>query len=273
MKPLLLLLLFVSQFCYSQTWANSLEEAKKIAKVTNKFILLDFTSAWCKPCKMMEMDFWYNSQYKSTLDKFVIVPIDLDQNASLAIRYGVRSIPNVKLIDTNGNVLHEVLGFNNAKSSNREFEGFPESSENLYESLNFKDKKKPTDEEYLNLATSYQLLLQKSKNRARNIFSTLSNDFFDKCIKNTSNVNFKEASELGKFFNFTLTDSTNTVIKNLDISKISDENKSYAHYILAKANYQVKNKTEAEKNILEIEKINNEQWVSAAKMLKAKFNK
>jgi hypothetical protein len=219
----------------------------------------------------MEQDFWLNANYKTTLDKFIVVPIDLDSNRDIAQRYNVRSIPNVKLVDINGDVIYETLGFSNAAFFNREFEGFPNNSEILYKNLNFKDKKSPTDEEFLNLATSYQVLLQLSKNNARNSFFKLSNNFFDRCIKKTSNVNYIEASELGKFFNLSLTDSGQKVIKKLEISKVSDENKPFAYYILAKSNYQENNKEEAERNIVEIEKTGIEQWVYASKILKEKY--
>ena len=115
--------------------------------------------------------------------------------------------------------------------------------------------------------------MQKSKNNARNIFFRLSNNFFDKCIKKTSNINYKETSELGKFFNLVLTDSGQKVVKKLDISTISDENKPFANYILAKANYLENNKEEAEKNIAEIQKQGVEQWIYAAKKLKEKYTK
>ncbi len=273
MKLNILFFLTIAQFCFAQVWVNSLEEAKKLAKATNQFIILDFNATWCQPCKVMETEFWYNKQYKNTLDKFIIVSVDIDRSKDITQWYNVVSIPNIKLLDVNGDVIYETLGFNNADSFNRELNDFPETSENLYENLNFKNKKSPTDEELINLATSYQILLQKSKNNARNIFFRLSNNFFDKCIKKTSNINYKETSELGKFFNLVLTDSGQKVVKKLDISTISDENKPFANYILAKANYLENNKEEAEKNIAEIQKQGVEQWIYAAKKLKEKYTK
>lgn len=262
----------ISQFGFSQIWADTFDKAKNLAKETNKFVLIDFTATWCKPCRKMEQDFWYNARYKSTLDKFVIVSVDIDRNRDIAQKYNIQSIPNVKLLDMNGDVIYETLGFTNAAFFNKEFEGFPNNSDSLYKNLNFKDKKNPTDEELSNLATSYQVLLQLSKNNARNIFLRLSNIFFDKCIKKTSDINYKETSELGKFFNLALTDSGQKVVKKLEISRISDENKPFAYYILAKANYQENNKEEAEKNIVEIEKLGVEQWAYAARILKEKYN-
>lgn len=272
MKMKFLFLLFISQFGYSQIWVNSLDDAKAVAKTSNKFILIDFNASWCEPCKKMDREFFHNTKYKTTLDKFIFVSIDVDHNTELAQYYSIRKLPNLKLVDFNGGVIYETTGFDNAEDSNAEFAGFPESSGDLYEKLNFKDKKKPTDEEFLNVATSYQVLLQKSKNAARKQFLKNSNNFFDKCIKSTSNTSYKEISELGKLFNLALTDSGDKVIKKLDISKISNENKSYAYYILAKANYTEENKDEAEKNILELEKLNNEEWISAGKVLKTKYD-
>lgn len=131
MKLKILLLLMISQYGFSQMWADTYDEAKKLAKETNKFVLVDFTATWCKPCRKMEQDFWYNTQYKTTLDKFVIVSIDIDRNRDIAQKYNIQSIPNVKLLDVNGDVIYETLGFRNAAFFNNEFEGFPNNSDSL----------------------------------------------------------------------------------------------------------------------------------------------
>lgn len=57
----------------------------------------------------MEAKYWHNPEYKTSLDKFIIVPIDIDINKSLAQQYDVTSIPNVQLVDINGNVIHKTL--------------------------------------------------------------------------------------------------------------------------------------------------------------------
>lgn len=263
----------LSQFALSQIWVNSFEDAKKMAKATNKFILVDFNATWCKPCKMMEAEYFKNPKYKENLDKFIAVSVDIDTERDLASYYSVSSIPNVKIMDVSGEVIHEVLGYDGASSSNKEFEGYPDNAENLYESLVFADKKNPTPEELLNLGTSYQLLMQKSQNKAKQNFANLSSSTFSKCAKKTKDSNIKEVAELGKFFNLALTNSGSKVIKNLDISKISEANRSYAYYILAKSNYEEKHKEEGDKMVMEIEKINDQQWVPAATALKTKFAK
>jgi thiol-disulfide isomerase/thioredoxin len=272
-KTYLIAAVLLSQFALSQIWVNSFEDAKKMAKATNKFILVDFNATWCKPCKMMESEFFKNPKYKENLDKFIAVSVDIDAERGLASEYGVSSIPNVKVMDITGDVIHEVLGYEGATSSDKEFEGFPNNAENLYESLVFADKKNPTAEELLNLGTSYQLLVQKSQNRAKQKFASLSSNTFTKCAKKTKDNNIKEVAELGKFFNQALTNSGSKVIKNLDVAKISEPNRSYAYYILAKSNYEEKHKDEGDKMVMEIEKINDQQWVPAATALKTKFAK
>lgn len=268
-----ILAILISQIAFSQIWVNSLSEAKKMAKATNKFILVDFNASWCKPCKMMDSEFFKNPKYKDNLNKFVAVAIDIDEERGLASEYNVSSIPNVKVIDFTGSVIHEVLGYDGANSCNKEFEGFPESSEELYQNLVFADQKNPTAEELINLGTAYQVLLQKSQNNAKKIFASLSTSTFTKSLKKTSDANLKEIAELNKFFNLALTDYGAKVIKNLDITKISEPNLSYAYYILAKSNYEEKNIVQGDKMIAEIEKINNEQWIPAANSLKKKFSK
>lgn len=273
MKLKLIFLLVISQLSYSQIWMNSVEGAKQVAKKTNKFILIDFNAAWCKPCGIMDIDYWHNPKYKETLDKFIIVSVDIDKEKEIAKTYHVVSIPNIKVIDVNENIVYELTGFDTAEKFNDEIKYFPSNTEDLYRSLDFKNYSNPSDEELLNVATNYQVLLQKSNEAIKSQFFRISNHFFDECIKNTTDSNYKEVSELGKLFNLTIIDRNKKVIKNIEISNISDKNKSYAHYILAKANYQENLKNIAEKNILEVEKLNNENWVTAAKQLRLKYNK
>lgn len=64
--------------------------------------LLKFYADWCGPCKMLGM----------TIDKmefpFELVPVSLDENTDLAVKYGVRTIPTLILIDEEGNELERM---------------------------------------------------------------------------------------------------------------------------------------------------------------------
>lgn len=266
------LLIFSAIFMNAQIWASSLADAKKLARETNKLMVIDFTATWCKPCKVMESEFWYNKKYQKTLSKFILVSVDIDTDKGTAMSYGVNSIPNVKVADHKGVVYHEFLGFDGAKSADQELSGFPDSVGDLYDNLDFKNAKMPTDEELVLLASSYQSLVQKSGNRsAKNDFVGLSNSYFSKCIKNCKNADFVEKSFLSKSFNNVLTNSSKKTIKEIDIAKISQENKPYALYILANAHFEEKNTAEADKMLNAIADTGNKDWIAYGNALKQKY--
>ena len=59
----------------------------------DKPVVCDFFATWCVPCKMLApvMD----KVSGKFADKAVFVKVDIDENAELAVRYGIMSIPLV----------------------------------------------------------------------------------------------------------------------------------------------------------------------------------
>lgn len=70
-------------------------------------ILVDFWAAWCFPCRMLA----------PTLEKVAgenegrwkLAKVNTDENPQLAMRYGIRGIPTVKLF-WGGQVINEFVG-------------------------------------------------------------------------------------------------------------------------------------------------------------------
>ncbi len=77
---------------------------------SHHLVLVDFFATWCGPCQMLspileEID--ENGESAATIIK---VDVDLEGNAALNERYGIRSIPNLILFK-DGEIARTSLGY------------------------------------------------------------------------------------------------------------------------------------------------------------------
>ena len=75
---------------------------------------LRFTASWCQPCKALA------SILEQVNTKMPIEVIDIDENTEMAIKYNVRSVPTLLIVDDRGNVLDKMIGLK-AKNLVEEF--------------------------------------------------------------------------------------------------------------------------------------------------------
>lgn len=73
----------------------------------NKSVLVDFFATWCGPCQMMlpviaEIANEYNQD-------FSVATLDIDQNAEIAAKYGVMSVPSF-LVFKDGKEVARMMG-------------------------------------------------------------------------------------------------------------------------------------------------------------------
>ncbi|UTY38490.1 thioredoxin [Allocoprobacillus halotolerans] len=84
---------------------NSQEFQDVVAQ--NDLVLVDFFANWCGPCKMLAPSI---DKLASEHPEAKVVKVDVDQEASLAMQFGVQSIPTL-IVFKNGQAVNRQLGF------------------------------------------------------------------------------------------------------------------------------------------------------------------
>ncbi|MEN9477347.1 MAG: hypothetical protein RLZZ300_1488 [Pseudomonadota bacterium] len=70
-------------------------------------VLVDFWAPWCPPCRAIAPSL---EEISNELEgKLQVIKVDIDQNPELAQRFGVRSIPTLKVF-VDGKVAREIVG-------------------------------------------------------------------------------------------------------------------------------------------------------------------
>lgn len=72
----------------------------------DKAILVDFWAAWCGPCRAVGPIL---EQIDGETEKLDVVKVDVDAEPELAMRYGITSIPAMKVF-VGGEVKKELIG-------------------------------------------------------------------------------------------------------------------------------------------------------------------
>ncbi len=73
----------------------------------DKVAVLDFWAEWCGPCKVIGP--FIEELAKEYEGQAVIGKVNVDDNAGVAVKYGIRNIPTVLFIK-NGEVVDKVVG-------------------------------------------------------------------------------------------------------------------------------------------------------------------
>ena len=107
--------------CNEIIWLDNIDSALVIAKNQEKPVMIDFTAAWCPPCKTMEDSTFSNGVVITKSRKFITVRIDVDEQRDVAIeyngnarKYGGIGIPNILFITANKERVKHIVGFHNA---------------------------------------------------------------------------------------------------------------------------------------------------------------
>lgn len=78
--------------------------------------LIKFQASWCAPCRKLS-----NLMETMTIGIPVEV-VDIDSDTESAVKFGIRSVPTLVLVDENNNVMRRLVG-DQSKSKLEEFLG------------------------------------------------------------------------------------------------------------------------------------------------------
>jgi len=84
-------------------------------------VLVDFTAAWCSPCKMLSP--LVSELAKEWEGKARIYKMDVDTNQQIPIKYGVMGVPSLILFK-NGEIAARLTGFRPIKQLQTTFEPY-----------------------------------------------------------------------------------------------------------------------------------------------------
>ncbi|MCG6155872.1 thioredoxin family protein [Rubinisphaera margarita] len=92
-------------------WSTNLDGALTRAKETGKPVLIDFAAPWCPPCVMMDRHVWPDSSVQTMLkDQVIPVRVEIDSTSTpdAALKYSVKYLPTVLLVDPQGQEIERV---------------------------------------------------------------------------------------------------------------------------------------------------------------------
>ena len=79
---------------------KNVKSADDLKLLGDKPVVIDFYAPWCGPCKMLEPIFEeVSEEYKGKVDFY---KVDIDEEMEIAIAFGVRSVPMMLYIPTEG---------------------------------------------------------------------------------------------------------------------------------------------------------------------------
>lgn len=92
-------------------WGSDLKAAIAKAAVSGKPIMVDFNAVWCGPCQEYKEHVFDTQEFGDEARKFELVDVDVDQDRAVAASYGVDPIPDIWFLNSKGQPLSHVIGY------------------------------------------------------------------------------------------------------------------------------------------------------------------
>ncbi len=102
---------------YNKKWLAFLTKAKK----ENKYIVLEFYTSWCVPCKILQSQVLDNDSVAHFLNQkvvFLSVNAEKDMGIALSMKYSITAYPTVLIFNSMGTLVYEEVGIEDINDPN-----------------------------------------------------------------------------------------------------------------------------------------------------------
>ena len=80
------------------------------ARRDNRLVLINFSAAWCGPCKVLEAEILVDLQVQEVLERYTLLKVDTDQYVKPSERFEVVGLPTLLVLDSTGVELFRHVG-------------------------------------------------------------------------------------------------------------------------------------------------------------------
>ncbi|NOT37508.1 MAG: thioredoxin fold domain-containing protein [Saprospiraceae bacterium] len=94
-------------------FSHGLDSAKVEATYQNKYVLIEFYADWCINCKIMDEEIFSIQEIKFIIeDKCIPVKLDIKYFSSMDVAdiYDVKVYPTLLVLESNGTLIHKIVG-------------------------------------------------------------------------------------------------------------------------------------------------------------------
>lgn len=92
-------------------WNTSFATALAAAQAAHKPLVVDFYATWCGPCKLLAERSFPTARVQALRDRAIWARVDVDQDQKSAEQYKVSALPTVAVMDENGKLIDQTIGF------------------------------------------------------------------------------------------------------------------------------------------------------------------
>ena len=93
------------------TCVKDFDQAKALALQSNKPMIIDFYTDWCKWCRELDTTTFADSQVIAMSEDNIFVKINADKDSDLAQSYGIQGYPTIVIARPNGEEIDQIKGY------------------------------------------------------------------------------------------------------------------------------------------------------------------